>query len=166
MIYVIGIVLLLLVIFFFIVLFNYFKLIDIKTSIETCSDNIDVLLDKKLELVEKILMKMKNEKIKKMFEYNKEGTLYEREDVLFNVSFEINKQVKNSNNKKLKDDIRELNVLEESLDGLKDFYNTNVLNYNEIFFKKVFNKIYKILKFEGYKSFKIRKLEEYEIFKN
>ncbi len=166
MIYVIGIVLLLLVIFFFIVLFNYFKLIDIRTSIEACSDNIDALLEKKLELVEKILKKMKNEKIEKMFEYDKEGTLYEREDALFNVSFEINKHIKDSNNKKLKDDIRELNVLEESLDGLKDFYNTNALNYNEIFFKKQFNKIFKILKFEGYKSFKIRKLEEYEIFKN
>ena len=166
MIYVVGVVLVLLVIFFFIVLFNYFKLNDIKNSIDTCSDSIDALLESKVALIEKILKKTKDEKLKKMFEYDKDSTLYEREDALFNISFELNKHIKDSNNKKFKDDIHELNDLEESLDGLKDFYNTNVLNYNEIFFKKVFNKIYKLLKFEGYKSFKIRKLEEYEIFKN
>lgn len=166
MIYVIGVIILLLVMLFFIVLFNYFKLTDIKTSIETCSDNIDVLLDSKLSLIEKILKKIKNEKLEKSFEYDKDGTLYERENALFNISFEINKYIKDSKNKKLKDEVRELNVLEESLDGLKDFYNTNVLNYNEIFFKRPFNKIFKLFKLEGYKSFKIRKLEEYEIFKN
>ena len=166
MIYIIGAVILLLVIFFFVVLFNYFKLNDIKTSIETCSVSIDTLLETKFDLIKKILKKIKNEKIEKKFEYDKEGTLYEREDILFNMSFEINKYIKDSNNKKLKDDLRELNVLEENLDGLKDFYNTNVLNYNEIFYKKTLNKIFKLLKFEGYKSFKIRKLEEYEIFKN
>ncbi|MBQ6547237.1 MAG: hypothetical protein IJL74_04495 [Bacilli bacterium] len=166
MIYVIGLIILLLVILFFIVLFNYFKLKDIKESIETCALSIDELLNSKLELVEKILKKIKNEKLKSSFEYDKDSTLYEREDALFNISFEINKYIKESNNKKLKDDARELSAMEESLDGLKDFYNTNALNYNEIFFKKGLNKVFKLLKFEGYKSFKIRKLEEYEIFKN
>ena len=61
---------------------------------------------------------------------------------------------------------RQIRDLEEELDGLKDYYNANVLDYNEIFLKKYFNKIFKLLKFDSYKAFKIRKLEEYEIFKN
>lgn len=166
MIYAVGIVILILVICFFIILFNYFKLNDIRTSIEACSDSINELLDTKYELVEKLLKKIKNEKIKKTFNYDKDATLYEREDSLFNISFEINKYVKEMKNTKLKQDVSELNVLEENLDGLKDFYNTNVLNYNGIFLKKIFNRIFKLLKFDNYKSFKIRKLEEYEIFKN
>ena len=62
--------------------------------------------------------------------------------------------------------VKNLNILEENLDGLKDYYNANVLNYNEIFLKRYFNKLFRLLKFVDYKSFKIRKLEEYEIFKN
>ena len=160
MIYVIGLIILILVICFFIVLFNYFKLRDIKDSLDTCSEKINETLNTKLELIERLLKKIKNDKIEKRFDYDKDATLYEREDVLFNVSFEINKHIKESNDKKLKKEVYELNVLEENLDGLKDFYNTNVLNYNEIFLKKFFNKIFKLLKFENYKSFKIRKLEE------
>ena len=154
MIYIIGIIILLLVIFFFIVLFNYFKLKDFRTSIETCCDNINELLNTKHELINKLLKKIDNEKFN------------DKEDALFNISFEINKYLKDSKNVEFKDEIRELNVLEENLDGLKDFYNTNVINYNEIFLNKVFNKIFILLKFDVYKSFKIRKLEEYEIFKN
>ena len=85
---------------------------------------------------------------------------------MFNVSFDINKYVKERKDKKLLSEVKELNSLEESLDGLKDYYNANVLNYNEIFLKRYFNRLFRLLKFKDYKSFKIRKLEEYEIFKN
>lgn len=166
MVYAVGIIIVILVIFLVIVLFNYYRLKDIKTSIEACSVRINESLAVKLELIEKILKKIDNEKIEQDFNYKEDDTIYEREDALFNVSFEINKYLKESKSKKLKNELNELNVLEEGLDGLKDFYNTNVLNYNEIFFKKTFNKIFKLMKLEGYKSFKIRKLEEYEIFKN
>lgn len=134
--------------------------------IDTCSANIDSTLNKKLELVNKLLKDFDSEKIRKKYPYDENASLYEREDILFNLSFEINKYAKNHKKKKFKDDLRELGTIEENLDGLKDFYNTNLLNYNEIFLKKVFNKIYKFLKFKNYKAFKIRKLEEYEIFKN
>ena len=85
---------------------------------------------------------------------------------MFNVSFDINKYVKDKKIVKLKDKVKELNVLEENLDGLKDYYNANVLNYNEIFLKGYLNKLFRVLKFGDRKSFKVRKLEEYEIFKN
>ena len=37
---------------------------------------------------------------------------------------------------------------------------------NELFLKKPLNLIYKLLKFTQYKSFKLRKIDDYEILKN
>ena len=165
MIYVVGILVLVLIFGFGFLFLKYSKLKDINNSLLICMDGIDDVLVKKLELVNELLKDIKNEKISRKFEYSEEMSLYEKEDALFNVSFDINKFVKEGKNKKLKEKVRALNILEENLDGLKDYYNANVLNYNEIFLKRYFNKIFRFLKFEDYKSFKIRKLEEYEIFK-
>ena len=41
----------------------------------------------------------------------------------------------------------------------------SIFNLNGAY-KRYFNKLFRLLKFVDYKSFKIRKLEEYEIFKN
>lgn len=166
MIYVFGTIFLLLVIVLGYLFFKYSKLKDINNSIEIASESINAVLDKKLELVNELLKDVKDKKIKEKFEYSDDFSLYEKENALFNVSFDINKYVKDKNIVKLKDKVKELNVLEENLDGLKDYYNANVLNYNEIFLKRYFNKLFRFLKFGDYKSFKIRKLEEYEIFKN
>ena len=166
MIYIIGTVILILIIIADIVFLKYYKLKDIRTSIDMCAEKIDELLEKKLEIVNELLKNIKKDSIKKGFSYDENASLYDREDALFNVAFEINKYVKETGNKKVSKNMEELSTLEENLDGLKDFYNTNVLNYNEIFLKKPFNKIFKLLKFEQFKSFKIRKLQEYEIFKN
>lgn len=166
MIYVFGTIFLLVVIVLGYLFFKYSKLKDINNSIEIASESINAVLDKKLELVNELLKDVKDKKIKEKFEYSDDFSLYEKENALFNVSFDINKYVKDKNIVKLKDKVKELNVLEENLDGLKDYYNANVLNYNEIFLKRYFNKLFRFLKFGDYKSFKIRKLEEYEIFKN
>ena len=166
MIYILGAVFLLLVIILGYLFFKYTKLREINDSINIASDSINSVLDKKLELVNDLLGKIKNDKIKSKFEYSDDFSIYEKENALFNVSFDINKYVKEGKNKKLLSEVKELNSLEESLDGLKDYYNANVLNYNEIFLKRYFNRLIRLLKFKDYKSFKIRKLEEYEIFKN
>ena len=166
MIYVIGAVVLILVIFIVIVIFKYVKLKDVQKSIEMCIKSIDELLNKKLELVNSLLKDIDNKNIEEKFSYNEDASLYEREDILFNTSFEINKYIKEKKIKKLMPKVQDLNNLEEDIDGLKDYYNANVLNYNDIFLKKNLNKLFKLLKFDSYKSFKIRKLEEYEIFKN
>ena len=166
MIYILGAVFLLLVIILGYLFFKYTKLREINDSINIASDSINSVLDKKLELVNDLLSKIKNDKIKSKFEYSDDYSIYEKENALFNVSFDINKYVKEKKISKFRDKIKELNVLEEDLDGLKDYYNANVLNYNEIFLKRYFNKLFRLLKFKDYKSFKIRKLEEYEIFKN
>lgn len=166
MIYILGAVFLLLVIILGYLFFKYTKLREINDSINIASDSINSVLDKKLELVNDLLGKIKNDKIKSKFEYSDDFSIYEKENALFNVSFDINKYVKEGKDKKLLSEVKELNSLEESLDGLKDYYNANVLNYNEIFLKRYFNRLFRLLKFKDYKSFKIRKLEEYEIFKN
>ena len=166
MIYILGAVFLLLVIILGYLFFKYTKLREINDSINIASDSINSVLDKKLELVNDLLSKIKNDKIKSKFEYSDDFSIYEKENALFNVSFDINKYVKERKDKKLLSEVKELNSLEESLDGLKDYYNANVLNYNEIFLKRYFNRLFRLLKFKDYKSFKIRKLEEYEIFKN
>ena len=70
------------------------------------------------------------------------------------------------NNKKFKNEIIKLNEIDDDIEGLKDYYNANVINYNEIFLKKPMNLIYKLLKFTQYKSFKLRKIDDYEILKN
>ena len=166
MIYILGAVFLLLVIILGYLFFKYTKLREINDSINIASDSINSVLDKKLELVNDLLSKIKNDKIKSKFEYSDDYSIYEKENALFNVSFDINKYVKEGKDKKLLSEVKELNSLEESLAGLKAYYNANVLNYNEIFLKRYFNKLFRLLKFKDYKSFKIRKLEEYEIFKN
>lgn len=163
------IVCMIIIIVFLLALFLFLKvskLKDINKSLEICSSKINDVLEEKLNLVNKLLKNIKEEKIKKEFVYSDDYNIYEKENALFNVSFNINKYVKDNNIKKLKKQVHELNVLEESLDGLKDFYNSNVLNYNELFLKRYLNKFYRLMKFKDYKSFKIRKLEEYEIFKN
>ena len=165
-IYVIGLLILIIVICTIILFFKYSKIKDIRKSLEMCTNSINDVLDEKLKLIKDLLDNIDDEKINNSFNYDEDASLYEREDALFNISFEINKFVKEENNKKLKDKIKVLNDLEENLDGLKDYYNANVLNYNEIFLKKYFHNFFKILKFDSYKSFKIRKLEQYEIFKN
>lgn len=166
MIYIIGIIIIVLLIGGFILFLKVSKLKDIKESLDICASNINEFLSKKLSLVNILLKDINDEKIKKDFSYSEDFTIYEKEEALFNISWNINKYIKDNNLKKLKDKAKELNILEENLDGLKDFYNANVLNYNEIFLKKYFNRIFRLLKFGDYKAFKIRKLEEYEIFKN
>lgn len=163
------IVCIIIIIVFLLALFLFLKvskLKDINKSLEICSSKINDVLEEKLNLVNKLLKNIKEEKIKKEFVYSDDYNIYEKENALFNVSFNINKYVKDNNIKKLKKQVHELNILEENLDGLKDFYNSNVLNYNELFLKRFLNKFYRLMKFKDYKSFKIRKLEEYEIFRN
>lgn len=166
MLYIVGIIILILLVGGFIIFLKVSKLNDIKKALDICASNINEFLNKKLELINILLKDIDNKKIKKDFSYSDDFNIYEKEEALFNVSWNIYKYIKDNNITKLKDKAKELNVLEENLDGLKDFYNANVLNYNEVFLKKSFNKIFRIFKFGDYKSFKIRKLEEYEIFKN
>ena len=166
MLYAILALVLVLLVFAGYMFFKIIKLKDIDKSLNICSVKINDMLSKKLEIIKAMLSKLNNPKLTRDFSYRDDFSIQEKEKNLFDVGFNINKYLKDNKNINMENELKTLNVLEENLDGLKDFYNANVLNYNEIFLKKYFNKIYRLFKFKDYKSFKIRKLEEYEIFKN
>ena len=166
MIYVVLALILVIFIFAGYIFFKIIKLKDIDKSLNLCSVKINELLGKKLEIIKDMLKKLNNNKLTKNFSYRDDFSLIEKEKNLFDVGFNINKYLKNNDKVNMDNELQALNIIEENLDGLKDFYNANVLNYNEIFLKKYLNKLYRLFKFNDYKSFKIRKLEEYEIFKN
>ena len=145
--------------------FKVTKLREINNTLVLCTSKINDALDQKLDLINKLLKSINSAKLKKKFNYRDDLNLYEKEKALFDISFSINKFVKENQKTQFKNKVAELNALEENLDGIKDFYNANVLNYNEIFLKPYLNKVYRWLKYHDYSAFKIRKLEEYEIFK-
>lgn len=166
MIYLIVILFILLGIGLFLFI-KYSKIKDLNNKIEVCCDNIGEILESKRELVFKVIEEVNDEELTKKSEFNESESIFENESNLFDIRWNLNKYLDNKKiTNQYKKDLRKLNVIEESIDGLKDFYNISVLNYNEIFLKKPFCYFYKMLGFEQKKSFKIRKLEEYEIFKN
>ncbi len=150
-----------------IVFIKYKKLEDLENAIITCEDNLENHLKEKNEIIKEVIKDINDEELNK-FTYNEEETIHEKEDNLFNIRWDINKYLLENpkKNKKFKKEIIKLNEIDDDIEGLKDYYNANVINYNEIFLKKPMNLIYKILKFTQYKSFKLRKIDDYEILKN
>lgn len=150
-----------------IVFIKYKKLEDLENAIITCEDNLENHLKEKNEIIKKVIKDINDEELNK-FTYNEEETIHEKEDNLFNIRWDINKYLLENpkKNKKFKKEIIKLNEIDDNIEGLKDYYNANVINYNESFLKKPMNLIYKLLKFTQYKSFKLRKIDDYEILKN
>ena len=150
-----------------VVFIKYKKLEDLENAIMTCEDNLENHLKEKNEIIKEVIKDINDEELHK-FTYNEEETIHEKEDNLFNIRWDINKYLLENpkNNKKFKNEIIKLNEIDDDIEGLKDYYNANVINYNEIFLKKPMNLIYKLLKFTQYKSFKLRKIDDYEILKN
>lgn len=150
-----------------IVFIKYKKLEDLENAIITCEDNLENHLKEKNEIIKEVIKDINDDELNK-FTYNEEETIHEKEDNLFNIRWDINKYLLENpkKNKKFKKEIIKLNEIDDDIEGLKDYYNANVINYNEIFLKKPMNLIYKLLKFTQYKSFKLRKIDDYEILKN
>lgn len=146
---------------------KYKKLEDLENAIITCEENLEYQLKEKNEII-KILIKEINDEELNKFKYNEEETIHEKENALFNIRWDINKYLLENpkKNNTFKKEIIKLNEIDDNIEGLKDYYNANVINYNELFLKKPLNLIYKLLKFTQYKSFKLRKIDDYEILKN
>ena len=94
MIYIICSLFFLFFIFGVFIFFKVNKLKDIKKSLDIISSNIEEFLDIKLNIVTKLLSDIDDEKIKKEFSYSDDFTLHEKEDSLFNISWNINKYIK------------------------------------------------------------------------
>ena len=129
-------------------------------------EKISEILKTKKDNLDKISRDMDDKKlINKLKEDN--DNLFKFEQNLYDVKFEIKKRISNDEYtpseelKKLLDDID----LEEKLEGLKDYYNSNSIKYNELLYKKPFNYIYKLFKLDAKNTFKIQVSEELEILK-
>lgn len=146
---------------------NYFKLKEFNNIIFICSLNLNETFDRLDKEIVTILDKVKDEKIKDLYLNNSKLDLFEKENMFFDITWNINKYFDDKkvkiNEKKI---LRNINNIEEEIEGLKDYYNLNSVRYNELYNKVPFVYIYKLMKLECKKVFKLRKLESYEILKD
>lgn len=145
------------------------ELKEIEKKLNITEEKINEILKTKKDNLDKISRDMDDKKlINDLKEDNDNDNLFKFEQNLYDVKFEIKKRISNDEYtpseelKKLLDDID----LEEKLEGLKDYYNSNSIKYNELLYKKPFNYIYKLFKLDAKNTFKIQVSEELEILKN
>ncbi len=146
-------------------LFIYTKITYLKEendNLKVALDKIKVLLDKKKELLLKLV---------KILKYDNTILDNDNQDVflldtqLFDLRWDLNKLLEESKNKKIPNIIKDLDLLEEELLGLKDFYNSHAKDYNFMYDKKVLCCFYKLFKLERKELFSVKKLDKYEILK-
>ena len=147
---------------------NYQKIKDILENINTSKDKIDEVLNNKKELLENLVKDSKDKDLKIMLK-EETNDIFSKEDMLYNVRWKLEELItdkKYSPKDEFKTYYERLKILEEDLEGLKDYYNSKVIIYNEKYLNKLFCKIYKMLKLEKQKKFKLRKIESFEILKD
>lgn len=168
MIYVILGIILVILIVTLIFYINKKKLDEINNNIIICHNKMDESLDEKQKLIDKIAKKAKNKDILKLIKQETD-TIFEKEKNLFDAKWNLNKLINEDKFKPTKEDkkiIQSLNELEETIEGLKDFYNSKVSIYNYRLNKKPLCYLYKLLKLENKKSFSLKRIENYEILKD
>lgn len=146
---------------------KFLQVKDISNNLDKCENNINDILENKVILLKQLLDKIKDEKLNDALTFKEDINIFDKEQQLSDLKYNIFKKHKNIvDNKENSNIIYELNSLEENLDGLKDYYNTNVVVFNEKFLKQPFTIIYKLLGLDIKKLFNLGKLEQYEILKN
>lgn len=155
----------------FVVLYTLYKVNELKfiqKKIKKCIVNMEDLFGIKEMYINEIIKKKKNKKLSdKMFDFKEKETIFEKENVLFDVNWNILNEYPDLNKEEEFTNFCEfIDETNEGLDGLKDFYNINVNKFNNLFNKKLFVYIYKLFGFEKGKLFTLRKLNEYEIEKD
>lgn len=167
--YIILVALLIIVILVFIALNNLSKLKELMNTIDICSGKLEETLEEKKELLTKLSEETKNKDLIKLINIKDNLDIFELEKSLFDTKWGLNKLIANKKLKVKKDAsiiLTNLNKIEDDIEGLKDYYNSKAITYNEKYFKKPFNIIYKLLKYEQKKTFTIRKIDDYEIMKD
>ena len=147
---------------------NYQKILYILENINTSKEKINEILDKKKDLLEKLSKDSKEKELKIMLK-EETSDIFSKENVLFNVRWKLEDLItdkKYTPENEYKEYYEKLKTLEEDLEGLKDYYNSKVILYNEKYLNKVFCNIYKMLKLDKQKKFKLRKIESFEILKD
>ena len=158
------------IIFIFIFIFHYLKLKELHEITLTCTSKIDEALENKKNIVAELLDAIKNNALNDIYNIDDNMDLFTKEEILFDVSWNINKVLdekpKEIKKKKVKELFKNLKSIDEEIEGLKDFYNVKMNIYNDTYNKKPFYFLYKMLNFYPGRNFKIKKIEDYEILKN
>ena len=136
---IIGIILVLAIILFI----HYLKLKEIHEIIETCTSKIIDVMEEKKKTVRAILEKIKNVELKNTYIFDGNEDMFTLEEILFRATWDINKEGETLRKNKVK-----------------------MTKYNNIYSRKPFKFVYKILHFYPGRLFSIRKIEDYEILKN
>ena len=164
--------LIIIIIIIFVIWFNYKKINNIKSNLEVCSNHIIELLNKKTELLLKLNKEDKNKDLESSLSFEDNISLFEKEKKLFNITVNIDenflkkKLKKNKKEQKSGSLLEEIKVVDDNLEGLKDYYNTYVNLFNSFFRKKPFIYIYKIFNLYEMQTFESKRTEKYEILKS
>lgn len=152
----------------FYILYNNIK--NVKSIISVASNNILVLLDQKKELINKVIESLNSKKLKNEFIYDEEWSVFEKDNALFKIRIDIsdylNGQGKKKKSTEINDLLKDIDTIDEDIEGLKNFYNSKVLDFKSLSDNKVFSLVLKIFKIENINMFKSRKLDDFDILKN
>lgn len=129
-------------------------------------EKIEELVNNKDENVNKILDIISDDKLRAR--YVKSDNVIDNENNIFSLYWDIKKYLKekNINNDEINNIVKEIDKYEDDLEGLKDFYNSSVNIYNNYFYKKPFNIVYKVFRYNEKQKFISKKIESYEILKD
>lgn len=169
MLYVILGIVSLIIVLVLIVLINYLKMKELDDNINICNDSIIETLKNKQSLLDNLVRDAKEKKLISNLKVNDDINIFDFEQLLFDIKWNLNKIIQEEKyipDKDHKPIIKDLNELEDGLEGLKDYYNSKSISYNELYYRKPFSYIYHLLKLEPKKTFKLRNLESLEILKN
>ncbi len=170
MFYVIVVLIILLVIGI-LFLIGYKKIKVSYKHLDMCVINLEEVLDNKNIVINNMLDVLNSKKLKDIKNYSDDLNILLKEKELFEERLEINKYLegagkKKASNSEVKKIIDSLNIIDEDLDGLKNYYNTYANIYNDYLDRGFFRFIYKLMHLEKKELFDVRKLEDYEILKN
>ena len=129
-------------------------------------EKIEELVNNKDENVNKILDIISDDKLRAR--YVKSDNVIDNENNIFSLYWDIKKYLKekNINNDEINNIVKEIDKYEDDLEGLKDFYNSSVNIYNNYFYKKPFNIMYKVFRYNEKQKFISKKIESNEILKD
>lgn len=152
-----------------IVAINYLKLKDLSETIKICEGKINESLTEKKELLNQICKDCKNKELSKISNIEDNLNLFEFDNTLYNIKNKINMLINDKKykpKKEILEVIKNLNDVDDNIEGLIDYYNSKVSVYNNRYEVKPFNYIYAILKLKNIETFKIKKVVDYEILKD
>ena len=158
------IIILIVLIIVLIVVRNFFSLKELDMKIDACSGSLFEILDFKKENMEKMIKSSKNKDIRNILnDINTEDLIKYDEDL-----YEAYQKVKKDKTltKKALSIENDIKKIDEEIEGLKNFYNTNANKYNIIYNKKIYSLIFKIFKLKKKEVFDIRETSDLNILKD